>query len=161
MFIILCAIIFGQLGMINSSDHAIYLSTLEINISETKSDVVIKVFENDLRDALRAHFNRRIDTTSQVFEIDVNAYLNAHLSIIFDNKKVTPFVSKVELVGESYQVFMLMEHVRPYQKIEINADYFMELFPTQQNVLHISNNGKKQYYIFKKGNEKYKIFIES
>lgn len=128
-------------------DHAIYLSTLKLEVEEQAVRITIKVFEDDLRDALRAHHGHLIDTTSSTFHEEVKGYFDSHLSI---GKHMDLTIEGVSLIGDSY-VVTAVDQQQLDTSILIEADYFMELFPTQQNVLHLVHGDNTKYHIFKKG----------
>ena len=124
-----------------SKDHAIYLSTLEINVDQNEIEVVIKVFEDDLRDALRNFHSRIMDTSAVLFPDYVAQYFDIHLEIKNGEMLIEPYQNSVKLVGDSYQIKMSAQIVEPIMLLQIQADYFMELFPTQQNVLNLTFEG--------------------
>lgn len=128
-------------------DHAIYLSTLKVEVDEQAVQITIKVFEDDLRDALRAHHGHVIDTTSASFQAEVKAYFDRHLSI---GQDMDLTIERVSLIGDSY-VITGVDDQKIDGSLQIEADYFMELFPTQQNVLHLVHGDNTKYHIFKKG----------
>lgn len=155
MHIFLCLLIFW-LGGVNPDlsksteafeDHAIYLSTLKMEVKEQGIEITIKVFEDDLRDALRAHHGHIIDTTSASFQEEVDVYFTHHLNL---GKEMDFAVSDVSLVGDSF-VITAADLQQLDSSVSIEASYFMELFPTQQNVLHFIHGEQTKYHIFKKG----------
>jgi len=111
-----------------NEDHAIYLSTIKMEVKSDEISITIKVFEDDLRDALRSHHGYVIDTTSTSFNEEIESYFEKHVI------NFSTYRSSIE-------------------RLHIKLDYFMELFPTQQNVLHLINKDQTKYHIFKKGNE--------
>lgn len=134
-------------------EHAIYLSTIKIEVQEEVVQITIKVFEDDLRDAMRAHHGFVIDTSSATFVEEVQEYFTNHLSIGSDMSIATRSVS---LVGDSYVITAFgIQQIESFIRIE--ADYFMELFPTQQNILHFIHGEVIKYHIFKKGKEAIEI----
>lgn len=128
-------------------EHAIYLSTLKMDVQEQGVQMTIKVFEDDLRDALRAHHGYVIDTTSASFIDEVESYFVDHIKI---DRSLKYAVDHVSLVGDSFVISASSSQILD-DTIEIEADYFMELFPTQQNVLHFVHGEDTKYHIFKKG----------
>lgn len=128
-------------------DHAIYLSTLKMEVQEQGVQITIKVFEDDLRDVLRSYHGYVIDTTSTTFVEEIDAYFTNHLKI---GKSLEHSVDNVSLVGDSFVISASINQALA-ASVEIEADYFMELFPTQQNVLHFVHGEETKYHIFKKG----------
>lgn len=135
--------------------HALYLSTIKIEVQEDGLDMTIKVFEDDLRDALRAYHGHVVDTSSTSFQVEVESYFTAHISIA---EELEIAVSSVELVGDSYVISASGTSMLD-SSFDIEANYFMELFPTQQNVLHFVNGDQTKYHIFKKGKGSFEITL--
>ena len=136
-----------------AEEHAIYLSTLEIEIVESNAKVQIKVFEDDLRDVLRSHFNEIIDTTSNDFGAQIQEYFNAHVQLMSGSLETSLELITYNLVGDTYQISLLGSWTASPSKLKINCDYFLELFPLQQNIMHLTSGEKKKYFIFKKGQD--------
>ena len=130
-----------------AEEHAIYLSTLEIEIVERNANVQIKVFEDDLRDVLRSHFEEIIDTTSNKFGAQMQEYFNAHVQLMSGSFVTSLELVTYNLVGDTYQISFLGGWTTPPSNLKINCDYFLELFPLQQNILHLTTGGKKQYFM--------------
>jgi|GEM_PF-2123286 len=136
-------------------DHAVYLSTMELALVEGEVNMVIKVFEDDLRDALRGYHGHVIDTSGISFDQEVAAYMNHHISFDYGHEELAFKCTRVVLVGDSYQVTMETFSEILDAELSISADYFMELFPTQQNVLHLVDGDTQKYHIFKKGGKSF------
>lgn len=143
------------------SDHAIYLSTIHIQLEEHRVSVEINVFEDDLRDALRNEFDIVVDTSSQDFARYVRAYFNNHLSLYLNDSKFSYTQFEVSRESEIYKISAGADIKSLVQKISIDADYFMEIFPLQQNVLNLRIGVKRRYHIFKKGKTKFDFRINS
>ncbi len=141
---VLC--IWTVLSMSNE-EHAIYVSVIEADIVEDRVEVEIKVFEDDLRDALRP--------TSDSLTVEENLvyYFNKHLTIGGNQGQASLIDHYQE--GESYRILMNYNLNEGTNKIEVSASYFMELFPTQQNILKVSLREHKAYHIFKAPGDKY------
>lgn len=135
-------------------EHAIYLSTIEITKENDDLNIVIKVFEDDLRDALRNFHNQLIDPDDAMFEGQVEEYFRAHLKLAADSNQLDAQLIALRLVGDSYQVEFSAAMDDIAKEIEIEVSYFYELFPTQQNVLNMNLGHVKKYHIFKRVNRK-------
>ena len=133
--------------------HAVYLSTVQATIGSNQTEIVIRVFEDDLRDALRNRFKTVIDTSSVEFETQVKTYLDEHF-ICKGDAQIEMILIDLELIGDSYRVVMTGTH-NEVRSFEVTANYFFELFPTQQNVIHLQKGDMKKYFIFKKGKESF------
>lgn len=135
-----------------SDDHAIYLSTLEISEDNGALNLMVKVFEDDLRDALKNSYNQVIDPHSDAFNFQVETYFQSHIKLKIGENQLLWQLSSIELVGDSYQIGFASPATSSEGSISMEVSYFYELFPTQQNVLNLQLRSTKKYHIFKSGN---------
>lgn len=157
MLLILYYFLSAFTGLI--SDHAIYLSTINVDLDERVISAEIKVFEDDLRDALRADFGAPIDTASYDFLENAFTYFDKHVKIEINKERVDFNPVTIQRVGESYHFIMKSDIIKPISLLTFDVDYFLELFPVQQNVLHVKSGDEQWFHIFKKGKQKYSLKI--
>ena len=138
-------------------EHAIYLSTIKSIYVDDHLRIEIRVFEDDLRDALRSSEGQHPDTSSTLFDQRLEQYLNRQITISNQQEKVELSLVKKRLVGDSFQVDLVSNSFRYSNQLDLSFSYFFELFPTQQNVLHFRKGEEEWYHIFKKGNEKWTL----
>lgn len=129
--------------------HALYISVVELKIDDgEKAKVTIKVFEDDIADAVRAEFRLsnipRDGTYSPKDLKQIDAYFKNHIFLISQSDTI-----KFNLIGHSSEdqsVWIEMESDKPILSIEeCYADFLIELFPAQVNMLHLELNGKKRF----------------
>jgi len=143
-----CTIVFWSLlNLMPFIEHAIYISVLDIQIEESEFRIEIKVFEDDLKDALRPFM------LTDEFESAVQSYFDEKLSISSNDQVIELELLESRIVGDSRRISMTANLSGEIDQLEIRADYFMELFPDQQNILKLNFQGQKRYYIFKKQGE--------
>lgn len=132
-------------------DHAIYLSVVEVvhEKSTTVAQIKIKVFTNDMEDALFNESNQRMKlsevTTFELYKPDIQAYFSNHFQISINNKKQALLLSRAELTGDAVWFYFNMSCTDSWKEVSIKADYLMELFPTQSNVISVEHESKKQF----------------
>lgn len=143
------------------SDHALYLSTFQLTISDDTIKGEIKVFEDDFRDALRGFRGSPIDTASADFRPLADAYFDKNIQILNYSEQLAFNVIDINKVGDSYHISYSCEQFEKINELTFKVDYFLELFPTQQNVLHVKCEDKQWYHIFKKGKEELSLNISS
>ena len=132
-------------------NHAIYLSVAEVVHEKGKGDaqIKIKVFTNDMEDALFNEFSQRI-TLSDTAVFDANReyilqYFSNHFQISIDLKKQKLNLSRAELTGDAIWFYFNTGCAYDWKEVSVKADYLMELFPTQSNVISIEHDSKKQF----------------
>lgn len=109
-------------------DHAIYVSVLEIDHQEMK----VKVFMDDLNDAIRN------DSSS------IEEYFQKKINLQTDDESVIFSFQEVTEEGEIYWITFKLEMPEEHGLVNLKADYLMELFPDQTNVVKV--NGKQSLF---------------
>jgi hypothetical protein len=156
------------LGLVRPTDvnnetlHAIYVSVLEVEqpIGKKGGDIRIKVFTNDLEDAIFNKSQERIkllQNSCDQNKVLVSDYFAAHLQISIDGKPIKYTYVSCEINDASIWFNFNYTAAPAWEEIEIMANYLMELFPTQTNVVSITYHGKKKMFRLLKGEEVEKI----
>ncbi|MEM8895393.1 MAG: DUF6702 family protein [Bacteroidota bacterium] len=133
--------------------HAIYLSLTEIELTEDKAELRVKVFSDDLRDAIKNH-----DMTSYQ-GADVADYFSLNESIAQDyfgkylELEINGLKQELQLTGhyiegDAHFVSLTCELPESINELSVSASFLMELFPTQLNVVNVKKNGQTQYLKF-------------
>ncbi len=135
--------------------HALYLSMTEIELSaDGTGNIEVKVFSDDLQNALRNYSSAYQPADLENF-FDKNKglagqYFRTHLRLLLNEDTV-----KYQLVDydiESNAHFITFHFTTPPDALSLSleADFFMELFPTQNNVIKVNKAGEQYYYKFTK-----------
>ncbi|HEY5691785.1 MAG TPA: DUF6702 family protein [Cyclobacteriaceae bacterium] len=136
---------------VHKHDHAFYLSVAEVvhEKNKTVAQIKIKVFTNDIEDALFNESNQRMKlselTTFELYKNDIQAYFADHFEVSINSKKQTIILSHAELTGDAVWFYFNMSCTDSWNEVSVKADYLMELFPTQSNVISIEHESKKQF----------------
>ncbi len=137
------------------SGHAVYVSVLEVTKqADTAGNLQIKVFTDDLEDAIFNQQRKRVDlqrNDSNQFGEEVSTYFAQHLSLIIDGKKVNYSYLSTEINDISVWLTFSIEAPETWKEVSITADYLMELFPTQSNIVSIKYKGDKRMFRLVKG----------
>jgi len=147
----------------NPEEHAIYISVIKIQHEEgaNSADINMRVFNDDLKSILRNKFGYEAITEKETFCSDYGTYIQRYFEkrfICTINGEVVNFqLSNCERLPEVYQLAFKMDCPKDWKTAEIEADYFMELFPNQSNVLHLENGTIKRFGRTTKGNEVLKM----
>jgi len=140
-------------------DHAVYLSTVYVDVEETVVIAEVRVFEDDLRAVIQDHTGEVTDTTALRFRDDVLSYFRKYLVLQSAEDYLEWSLDRLTLVGDSYQVHLIAKPINPSLSgtWELKASYFFELFPTQKNVLRFRDGSQKLYHTFTKKDDSFKI----
>lgn len=133
-----------------SSSHAIYVSVLEVE----PGSIMVKVFANDLEDAIFNQARQRPDLLSgncSQSKALISNYFKNHLKFKINGEEQGYRYLSCEV--NDISLWLTFEFTSPptWSEIEITADYLMELFPTQSNVVSITYHSKKRMFRLTKG----------
>ncbi|HHH49655.1 MAG TPA: hypothetical protein ENK52_01605 [Saprospiraceae bacterium] len=128
------------------------MSTIKITHQNNKliTDIQLKVFTNDLQDAIHnfAPDEYQPTDTKQFFPVHqklIEQYFAQHLICQFNAQKIPLSNCTYELRNDVFLINFILETPRAWKKVNIKADYFMELFPSQSNIIHIENGNEKRF----------------
>ena len=139
--------------------HAFYISTAKIEIQSSttsKANITILVFTDDLENAIR-NFDESTyqisneETFVKLHTPQIRAYFQKHFQIKVNDKPITQQYISGSLKNDVYQLEFEIPHQQKWSTLEINANYLMELFPDQTNVMHIVYGDEKRYGKVSKG----------
>lgn len=136
-------------------DHALYLSMTEIELTPgANGRVQIKVFSDDLQNALRNYSETyRAADLHQYFEKNralAEQYFQAHFRLSINEKKVSIQLEDFQIENDAHFITFHFSPPTNIQQISLEADFFMELFPTQTNVVKVSKSGEPYFFKFTK-----------
>ncbi|MBX2942049.1 MAG: hypothetical protein KF860_06870 [Cyclobacteriaceae bacterium] len=133
------------------SDHALYLSLVEVEHKDfgNTASVKIKVFANDMEDAIMNASNKRIDflnlSNCERGAPEVEAYFSRHFNYVIDGVLTTLVLTKCEPNGDAIWFHFTINCPDKWSQVDVKADFLMELFPTQSNVITIRHGEQKRF----------------
>lgn len=150
------------LGSWQDPEHAIYLSLTEVNISSTaNSQVRVKVFSDDLQNALRNFSDAyQHNGLQQYFEENKELaarYFDRHFALKVNQQRLDLLLTGHSIENDAHFIDFRFICPDPLQRLEVRADFLMELFPTQTNVVKITKNDQPLYLKLVKNQERQAI----
>jgi len=145
--------------------HAIYISVLEVEQLSAKENGIIrvKIFMDDLQDAIynqtARHINLVDDSCAKNKEL-VEAYFKKHLKIKINSTELEYKLVSCEVNDISIWFEYSFVVVGNWQTLEIEADYLIELFPTQSNVVSLNYLKQKKMFRLSKGETLKRVSFE-
>lgn len=146
------------LAVVAAPDHALYLAVVQLDHSETQAParITIKVFEDDLRDAIRAAFPGEyqvgpIASFCNIHARPIERYFRQHLQCAINGDPAVPEFRSGKLAQDVYLLEFVLPCPERWTRVQLQADFFMELFPTQSNVLHLLHGSDKRFGRLTKG----------
>lgn len=158
-FVLLSMVVFTSFA----PKHALYLSVMELRNSD-QGNLTVKVFTDDLQDALR-NYDPRTDLKSFDQFSDLNReilarYFNQNLIIKINGKTTKMILEKIVKETEAHFLYFQIPSEVQWKSVEVNGPYFTELFPAQTNVLTVINNEKKHFTRLTKSQPSYKVIFD-
>ena len=135
----------------DSHFHALYLGTLQLKYEAEKQEAYldVKVFSDDLQSAIRNAYDEfHPGPLTKLFSQNqplIEAYFREHLQVKINTLAQTPTLYHSEQVNDTHLLQFKFSCPAAWNKLELTADFFMELFPNQINVISVSYEGKKQF----------------
>ena len=133
-----------------TSAHKFYVSITKIEyVKEKKSlQIITKIFTDDIEDALQHRYDPSIslDTKKETEAADeyLQKYILQKLNIKVNGKPV-----QLNFIGKEYDVDMLVAYIEVtnvpnLKSIEIENKVLMEMFPEQQNIIHLKTTNSRK-----------------
>lgn len=137
----------------DSHSHALYLSVVELEVNElSKVSLKIKIFADDLVDALRHDNSLNQSMFEKLIIEELNIYFNKYLKVKSDDSFSEIKVVDYQKEGESFFINAVLAEEN-FREVTFQIGYLFELFPTQQNILKVKKDGAQSYYLFKSADQ--------
>ena len=135
--------------------HALYLSMTEIQLNaDGTGEIEIKVFSDDLQNALKNYSGTYQPADLQNFFSKNKAlaaeYFGAHLHLLLNEDIIKYQLVNYEIENDAHFITFQFRNPLDANRLSLEADFFMELFPTQTNVVKVNRAGEQYYYKFTK-----------
>lgn len=131
-------------GNTDETPHAVYISVVEITTGEIK----VKVFTDDLMDAIRNHSKSVSNASEAEFcgrhRKELQNYFKEKLKVRINQKPVSFNYHSSSQEGDSFWISFDFSMNETWKSIRVEDRHFMELFPTQSNIVKI--NGPAQRF---------------
>ncbi len=141
----------GLMQLNSVQPHAVYISVIDIRheVSSDQASFVIKVFTNDFEDALYNHSDKRLQLSNadacDLNNAVISSYFEKHLQIQVNGKETVYRFAGCEINDDSIWLTFSMTCMANWNDFSIKADYLMELFPTQTNIVNLHESGEKRF----------------
>jgi len=141
----------GAIELVKNYSHAIYISVVEIEHKDlgNNAKIMIKVFTDDFKDAIMNASKKRIDFSKGNKCSDnksvIEEYFNKHFKTTINDKLLSISFNSCELNGDSVWLYFDMDCPANWKDISVTADFLMELFPKQSNIVSIYHGNDKRF----------------
>ncbi len=146
--------------LLSSSSHKFYVSTTNIEFVKEKQviQVITKIFTEDIEQALQARYSPSISLDSKketkTDEDFLLKYLLQKIKIKVNGDPVT-----LNYIGKEYDmditnVYFEIEDISELKSIEIENKVLIDMFPGQQNIIHLKTPENRRNLILDRANPK-------
>ena len=153
MHLFIGLLLYGQISAKGGSisDHAFYLGVVQINHEAVNTDVKIriKVFKDDLRDALRNAFSQITSLKEETlcdYPESLANYIEQHTECLINDKVLDWEMESCELEGNVCLLTFTADCPSTWKSLELKGDFLMELFPSQVNVVSVFDGEEKRFF---------------
>lgn len=136
--------------------HKFYVSITKIEYAkkENSLQIITKIFIDDIENALKKRYDPSIslDTKKETKETDelLKKYILQKIQL-----KVNGFPVQLDYLGQEYDtdmvvVYIEVKHVKDLKNIQIENKVLMDMFPEQQNIIHLKTLDHRRSLILDK-----------
>jgi hypothetical protein len=142
-------IVFALFGF-TGGNHPIFVSVTEIehNVKEKTLQVSCKIFTDDFETTLRKKYNVKIDLLDvkqrTAMGPMVNDYVQKHLSIVADGKKVVLEFLGFEQDEEGIVSYYEVKNITSVKKMDVTDNILYDEKPQQMQIIHAIVNGERK-----------------
>ena len=138
------------LSTASSTDHALYIGVIQLEEQNDSTGIIsVKVFSDDLQTALQSTYGfEEIEATQELCVSQSEkllAYFRDNLDITINGLLSELQLEDCELVNDVHLLHFKIKTPNSWENIEIKAPFFMEVFPTQTNMIQASYEEVKWY----------------
>ena len=138
------------LSALNPKPHPIFVSvtTIEHNATTKILEVSCKIFTDDLESVLRKKYNTKVDLLDIKFAPSmnrlVNDYIQKHLSVKADDKKVSLNFIGFEQQEEGIISYFEVRNISSVKKVDVIDNILYDEKPQQLEIIHVIVKGQRQ-----------------
>jgi hypothetical protein len=130
--------------------HPLFISVTEIehNAKEKTLEISCKIFTDDFEKTLRKHYSGKVDLLDEKIKapmnIMVNDYIQKHLVVNADGKKVNPQFIGFEQQEEGIISYFQVDAVAGVKNIRVFDDLLYDYNVQQMGIIHVTVNGSRK-----------------
>lgn len=138
---------------LESPTHALYISLTEGEIVESEVNFEVKVFSDDLQDALRNHNSSSYQSGNlqefyAINEAIAKDYFTEHFKLWVADQLIELRLGDYTMEGDAHFIRITGSLPENVKELSVKASYLMELFPTQINVVKVKKGEQLKYLRF-------------
>lgn len=147
--------------------HAFYVGVIDLvhKTGDHKAEMVIKVFTDDLEDALVQGSGSRFVLSKAITKQhaawpNIEKYFTDHIQIMVNQQEIQLQMVQTEVHQDSHWIYFEGKCAPEWQNVTIKAEFFMDLFPDQMNVVHFKEGTSKHYLRLSKSQKRATVLLQ-
>ncbi|SKB66590.1 hypothetical protein SAMN05660776_2384 [Salegentibacter holothuriorum] len=154
---------FFLLSGFKSGAHEFYLSVTEIEYNNEKQSlqIITRVFIDDFEDVLNERYGSDLQLSEEAEEGEVaeniSKYLKQKLRLQVNGEELQLNYLGKEYDADQLILYIEVENLAPFNKIEVSNEILTDLFDDQKNVVHVKVNGKTKSLLLMRKQETEKL----
>lgn len=141
--------VFFLTGFSNNT-HPIFVSVTQIehNATDKTLEISCKIFTDDFEQTLRQQNKIKVDLLDPAYKgamnILVNNYIQKHLQLTVDEKKVTMKFLGFEQQEEGIISYLQVNDISAVKKLTVTDNILYESKPQQMQIIHVTVKGERK-----------------
>ena len=154
---------FFLLSGFKSGAHEFYLSVTEIEYNNEKQSlqIITRVFIDDFEDVLNERYGADLQLSEEAEEgavaKNISKYLKQKLRLQVNGEELQLNYLGKEYDADQLILYIEVENVAPFKKIEVTNEILNDLFDDQKNVVHVKVNDKTKSLLLMRQQETEKL----
>jgi hypothetical protein len=147
---VLFAIVLILTSSFHKPKHPFYVSVVDLNYKQKERNlqVSVKLFSNDLEDALQRTSKKNIDLLNPKNQAETDSvllnYISKRLAILVNSKKQLLNYIGYEKEEEAIWTYFEIKNCILPKNIRIDTKLLYDYLPQQINIVHVNVNGHKK-----------------
>ena len=154
---------FFLLSGFKSGAHEFYLSVTEIEYNNEKQSlqIITRVFIDDFEDVLNERYGAELQLSEEAEEgavaENISKYLKQKLRLQVNGEELQLNYLGKEYDADQLVLYIEVENLAPFNKIEVTNEILTDLFDDQKNVVHVKVNDKTKSLLLMRQQETEKL----
>lgn len=154
---------FFLLSGFKSGAHEFYLSVTEIEYNNEKQSlqIITRVFIDDFEDVLNERYGADLQLSEEAEEgavaENISRYLKQKLRLQVNGEELQLNYLGKEYDADQLVLYIEVENLAPFNKIEVTNEILTDLFDDQKNVVHVKVNDKTKSLLLMRQQETEKL----
>ncbi|WP_339649637.1 DUF6702 family protein [uncultured Salegentibacter sp.] len=154
---------FFLLSGFKSGAHEFYLSVTEIEYNNEKQSlqIITRVFIDDFEDVLNERYGADLQLSEEAEEgavaENISKYLKQKLRLQVNGEELQLNYLGKEYDADQLILYIEVENLAPFNKIEVTNEILTDLFDDQKNVVHVKVNDKTKSLLLMRQQETEKL----